>query len=331
MNILYTFNDKFVPQVAASICSICENNKSIENITFYLITMDISNKNKIQLKKFINSYNRKVEIFEIADLHDYFNFEFDTLGWNKVIIARLLMGKILPKNVEKILYLDGDTIVRDSLDELWHLNLCQKTLGMSIEPTVDKKRKQDLGLAQYHYYNSGVLLVDLKRWRDIDAEKLIMDYYKKHKGLLFAADQDAINGALKDEIYTILPKYNFYNIFYHYSYTFLKNLEKPLQYISKEEFEECKKNPVIIHYLGEERPWRNGNTHKYKNDYEKYLSLTPWKNTTKEKGWVVYFFCWNIFNFITKLFPRLRYNIINYLIPKFMKYRTKKLKQEVQK
>ena len=38
MNILYTLNDKFVPQVAGGICSICENNKDVDDINFYLIS-----------------------------------------------------------------------------------------------------------------------------------------------------------------------------------------------------------------------------------------------------------------------------------------------------
>ena len=48
MNIVYTLNDKFVPQVAAGICSICENNQT-ENITFYLISDGISKKHQQQL------------------------------------------------------------------------------------------------------------------------------------------------------------------------------------------------------------------------------------------------------------------------------------------
>ena len=47
-----------------------------------------------------------------------------------------------------------------------------------------------------------------------------------------------------------------------------------------------------------------------------------------EDGWLLYFTCWKIFNFFTKPFPKLRYNIINSLIPKFMNYRKKKLKNE---
>ena len=41
LNILYTLNDKFVPQVSAGICSICENNKDFDEINFYLISDEI--------------------------------------------------------------------------------------------------------------------------------------------------------------------------------------------------------------------------------------------------------------------------------------------------
>lgn len=103
---------------------------------------------------------------------------------------------------------------------------------------------------------------------------------------------------------------------------------KPLDYISRDIYMEARKNPVIIHYLGEERPWRKGNTHKYRNDYHKYLDMTVWKDTEAEDGWQLYFICWKIFNIVTKPLPKLRYNIINSLIPKFMKYRANKLKKE---
>ncbi|MBQ2639507.1 MAG: glycosyltransferase family 8 protein [Bacilli bacterium] len=327
MNILYTLNDKFVPQVAAGICSICENNKRERNINFYLISDGISNDNKNKLVEFGRTYNRKVIIKELGDLNKYFDFDFDTLGWNNVILARILMGKLLPKKVERLIYLDGDTIVRSSLKKLWNFNLGDNILGMSIEPTVDKKRTVDLDLVNRPYYNSGVLLVDLRKWREENCEQTIIEYYKSKQGLLFAADQDAINGALKDKIKTISPKYNFYNIFYQYNYKFLSSL-CDYKYIPKKTFDEARKNPVIIHYLGEERPWRLGNKHKYRDDYNYYLSITPWKDKNYEDGWKLYFFCWNTFNFITKPIPKIRYRIINGLIPTFMKIRKHQLKKE---
>lgn len=331
MNILYTLNDKFVPQVSAGICSVCENNKDADEINFYLISDGITDKNKKKLKEFAKKYGRTVIIKELGNIKKYFDFEFDTTGWNSIVLARLILDKFLPDDTDKVLYLDGDTIVRSSIKELWNIDLKDNVIGASIEPTADRDRKASLGLAEKPYYNAGVLLVNLKKWREINAGKIILDYYKENDGKLFANDQDAINGSLSDKIYTLLPKYNFYNIFYQYPYSFLKRLMNPVEYFEKEEFMECVKNPCIIHYLGEERPWREGNHHKYKSDYDKYLGMTPWKDAETEKGWKLYFVFWYIFNFVTKPFPTIRYKIINSLIPTFMKIRSKNLEKEKSK
>lgn len=327
MNILYNLNDGFVPQVGAGIVSVCENNKDLTNIHFYILSYGIIEGNKKKLNKLVKKYKRNIDIIELDDLNKYFDFNFDTNGWNPIVLSRLLLDKILPESLDKILYLDGDTIVRGSLEELWNMDLNGKTIGMSIEPTIDRKRIKILELDDKPYYNAGVLMVDLKRWRKIKAGDRIINYYKKYDGNLFANDQDAINGAMKNEIITISPKYNFYNIFNQYSYNFLKKQMKNSDYISKSMFEDAVNNPIIIHYLGEERPWREGNKHKYRDDYKKYLSMSYWKNIPDEKGWKLYFFCWNTFNFVTKPFPGLRLRIINNLIPAFMKIRKRKLKK----
>ncbi len=331
MNILYTLNDSFTPQVGAAICSVCENNKSVKMITFYIFSYGISNDNKSRLKQLCKKYKRFINIIELDDLNKYFDFEFDTNGWNPIVLSRLLVDKLLPTNIDRVLYLDGDTIVRRNIYELYNINLGEKVVGMSIEPTIDKKRVSNLKIDGYPYCNAGVLLINLKNWRKNKSGKKIIEFLAKNNGRLFANDQDAINGAIKEEIYIISPKYNFYNIFTQYSYNFLKKIMKPIdysRYISKDEFINARNNPHIIHYLGEERPWRKGNSHKYRNDYKKYLNLTYWKDTPDEEGWILYFICWRIFNIVTKPFPMIRYKIINSLIPSFMKHRKKKLQKE---
>ncbi len=327
MNIVYTLNDKFVPQVAAGIVSLCENNKACDRINFYVVSSGISLKNKRELEKLVKKYERFIDIIELGDVEQYFDFEVDTNGWNPIVLARLLLDKILPKEVHRVIYLDGDTIVRRDIWDLWNFNLDGKTLGMSIEPTIDKKRIKILNLGDFPYCNAGVILIDLDRFKKIEAGRRIIEYYRKYDGKLFANDQDAINGSMKEEIQIISPKYNFYNIFTQYSYRFLCKIMKPKKYIDKEMFMDAKADPAIIHYLGEERPWRKWNTHKYKKDYEKYLRMTVWKDTPFEEGWLLYFTCFKIFNTLTKPFPMIRHKIINSLIPTFMKIRKKQLKK----
>lgn len=324
MNIVYTLNNKFVPQVAASITSVCENNQNMDSIHFYIIHTDISPSNQKKLNNHILKYNRDVQFIELDDFNNYFDFNFDTTGWNPIVLARLLLDKLLPKKVKKVLYLDGDTIVRDSLQNLWNTNVDKYAIAASIEPTINQKRKNQLNMKEKPYYNAGVLLINLKKWREENTGEKIINYYRKNNGKLFANDQDAINASQIDNILTISPKYNFYNIFYQYPYSFLAKLcDYP--YIPYDIYKEARNNPVIIHYLGEERPWRIGNTHKFKDDYLKYLSMTPWKKQGFEKGWRLYFICWNCFNLITKPFPKLRYSIIDALIPAFIKFRSKNL------
>lgn len=178
------------------------------------------------------------------------------------------------------------------------------------------------------YYNSGVLLMDLKSWRERDCENRVISYYTKNTENIIAGDQDAINGAFKGEIKSVAPKYNYGSYNMYYPYRMLKKLSGEAPYVSKEVYEDSKSPPAIIHYLGEERPWRKGNTHPYAKYYKYYLSLTDWKDVPDETGWTLYFICFRIFNLVTKPFPMIRYKIIDALIPAFMRHRAKKLKKK---
>ncbi len=334
MNIVYTLNNNFCPQLCASLASLCENNKDAKNINFFIVSYGISEENKNIIKKFIKSYKRNIEFIEVFDLKKYFDFDFDTFGWNPITLGRLLIDKLLPKNIERVLYLDCDIIIRGNISNLYEIDMNGKTLAMSVEPTINMKRIENLKMNNHPYCNAGVILVDLKKWRKNNIGNKIIDYYRKHNGRLFAVDQDAINGSMHKDTLIISPRYNFYNVFYQYNYKVLKNNLLPIdysKYVSENDYKESKKNPIIVHYLGEERPWRKGNTHKYRKDYKYYLGLTPYKETQDEKGWELYFIAWRLFNMMIKPFPALRLRIINGLIPAFMKWRSKNVKQETVK
>lgn len=329
MNIVYTFNNDFCAQVATSICSICENHNSATKIIFHLFIDNVDKTSQDKFIKMVKDYKQSVVFYKIDDLNKYFNFEIDTHGWHPVVLARLLIDRILPKTIDRVLYLDGDTIVRDNLETLYYMDLKNKTLGMSIEPTIDLKRIKALNLGNYFYCNAGVMLMNLKKWRSIKAGEKILRFYAKNHKHLFANDQDVIACVMKNEIKIISPKYNFSNSYYQYPYHFFKNRLRPLKYIDKKIYFDAIRNPIIIHFLGEDRPWRAGNTHRYTEEYRKYLKLTCWKDTPEESGWQLYFFCWKIFNILIFPFPHLHLWLINRLIPVFMFYRSKKLRKNL--
>lgn len=328
MNIVYTTNEAFTGKVAAGICSVFENNMDMERITIYIVGQNLSRKSIEDYKKLGLKYNRKIEVISIDNVQTYLDFKCNTGGWNSIILARLFIDKLLPEEVERVIYLDGDTINVGSLEKLWETDMKGKIVGACIEATVDKNRKKLLGMKNIPYVNSGVLLINLSLWRKNEIGKKILEFCKNNEGKLSATDQDAINGTLKDQIYYLEPQYNFYNIYWLYPYKVLKKLMKSNYYYSESTVKKATESPVIIHYLGEERPWRKGNRHKFRSYYNKYLHKTPWRREAMEEGWELYYVCWGLFNFVMRPFPMFRYQIINQLIPFFLRWRAGKLKEE---
>lgn len=327
MNIVLTIDSNFSPQAAACIASVCENNKSAQELSFFILTTGIEEKPASKLHSLVSSYDRTLSIINIGDIYQYFDSDFDTAGWNEIILARLLLDRFLPQNIERALYLDGDTIVRQDLNALWETDLSDCILGAVREPTAGRKRRAALNIPDMRYYNSGVLLINLRSWRNESIGDALLTYCRLHKAELFASDQDAINGTLAGRIKELSPAYNYVNSFQFYPYAALAKMTKPASYIQPNEFARAISNPAIVHYLGEERPWRHGNTHQYRDEYLHYLSLTPFSDTPMEEGWELYFKVWNIFNRLVRPFPMTRHRIITSLIPAFMRFRANKRKQ----
>lgn len=321
MNYLLTFNEGFKTQAAACITSICSNNSG-ENI-FFILTDGLTEDTIARLQALAKRFGASISIKLIGDIELIFP-NIDTKAWNPIILARLLMSRFLPENVNRILYLDCDTIVRNNLNELWCTTLDEnEVIAAGIEPTVTQKTRNRLNLPQdCYYYNSGVLLVDLAKWRDQQIENKLIDYCYKNANSLVASDQDAINVVLQGKIHSLLPSYNYCNTYHYYPERFIRKLLRPLSYFSHDEYRKAISNPSIIHYLGEERPWRAGNKHEYVDDYIKYQSESGFHEYI-ENGWGLYFQLWNLFNTLVKPFPKARYSIITTLIPSFLKFRSK--------
>ena len=237
MNIVFTSDNNFVRQMSAAIISILENNKD-EQIKIYILSKGIEKANQDCLLQMVKDYDQEMFVIELGDVHQYFETKIDTGGWNDIVLSRLFLDRILPRDVERVIYLDGDVIVRHSLKSLWNTDLKGCILGMVMEPTTKKERKELLGIPQNgNYYNAGVLLIDLKRWHQRNAGERIVNFFKSHGGQLFANDQDAINGELKDEIYPLDLTYNYCNTYYFYPYRAVKKMVGRDDYYSKEEYQ----------------------------------------------------------------------------------------------
>lgn len=310
MNVLYTANEKYAPQLASCMCSVLYNNRSEQQLDIYVLSTGLSDVSIERLNVLCASYGRELTVINLNNISE--RLKSDGKAYSKKfddsIFGRFFLCELLPGEVDKILYLDCDTTVTGSLHDLFNeLPDDNNIMAAVLEPTIYKATRQMLGMSEDDlYFNSGVLLVDMNKWRAEGGDNNILDYYKAIEDDSVFADQDALNGLLKGRIKVLSPKYNFVTNYAYFKYRTLTRMSPSYQMITEEEFENAKKSPVIIHYAGDERPWIKGNHNPYKGEYKKYLSMTEWKDTPDIGGKEGFMFMYHAMNVSTEICPPIR-------------------------
>ena len=329
VNIIYASNDGYACHLAASLVSLLENNRQIPKMDVYVLSVGMCGQYQERLRKIASRYGRKLLTVELGDLKERFPYDIDTRGFDISAMGRLFAQEALPLSVEKALYLDCDTIVCGSIAPLYETELGEKLVGMVMEPTAYASMRQAIGLTQDDpYYNSGVLLMALGQWRVQNVLKQLLEFYAASKGSLFACDQDTLNGALRGRILSLPPKYNFFTNYRYYRYGTLASICSSYRRVGERAFKEAKRSPVILHYLGDERPWIYGNHNYYRRLYESYLNMTPWKGMEKVKGKFLYMQAWWILNHVTWFWPGARLWVSRCFGMKVIDRRTRKIRTD---
>lgn len=173
--------------------------------------------------------------------------------------------------LDKLLYLDGDIIIKDNIDELLSLDISDYYLAASYEfwaylTAIQYTFRRKISF----YFNSGVMLLNLKAMRENNISDLLWDY-KLHHTKTSLMDQESLNAVCGKNTFPLPIKWNFNPVFLNYQNLSCINRIYGSKYVSVNELE----NDVrIIHYVGKsDKPWvyRNATLRKYWN--ECYISL----------------------------------------------------------
>ena len=287
MNIVYSSSDSFAPITGVSIQSLLINNADADEINIYLIDNGISEDNKSKLRQLADKHNRTLVFIDKPDLNKQvgLSINIDIGRWNISTFFRLFLPTILPSGVERCIFLDGDTIVRHSLRELWEMDLEDK-IAAAIDDCRSDRYKTELGLSTDNTYtNNGVILIDLKRWRELAVEKEFIEFMIARNGSITYVDQGVLNGVLaKKGLVKVIPtKYNVMTVFFDFNFKELIKLRHPEHHLSEEEYNEAVNDPYIVHYTScfysGTRPWNEKNNHPYVGEYLEYKAMSPWKDT----------------------------------------------------
>ena len=178
---------------------------------------------------------------------------------------RYLFADMLPETVTRLIYMDADIICKGDILPLWQLDLQGKVLAAARD--YGENRSCDrIGLKNGRYFNSGVLLMDLTKWRQQKLAQKLFQWLEQVGGTkILWGDQDALNGVIDGE-FVELPK-NFNCIVINNT-----TLNEDLQ-------------AVIVHYIDYVKPW-----HSYYVDsnakelYWQYVKKSLWSDLKPQDG-----------------------------------------------
>ena len=287
MNVFYFSSDLFANVAATSMVSLMENNRSFDDIHFYMVDDGIKDENKKKLVEMVQTYNRKIDFIPAPDPCEMFRYPFKSRYQMGHSYVRMCIGRLLPESVDRVLCLDSDTLVLNDLTELWNMDMGNNILAGAVDCMNLKAYSRQFGLSGNEFYcNAGVILVNLEEWRKQNIEEKIIDVINKKNGNVFFFEQTLMNYCCRDKVIKLHPKYNTYTLFYAFDYQNLLNWRKPTIFYTSQEIEEAKNNPSIVHltrnFYMMSRPWVEGCDHPLTETYINFKQKTPWPQLSKD-------------------------------------------------
>ena len=283
LHVVYASDDKFAEILGVSLTSLYENNKNMEQIHVYVLDSKISEENKKKLESVGTAYNRSsIHWIPAKDISEELHMDVAVDRGSLSQYARLFVSSVLPADLERVLYLDCDIIINQSLDELWNLDMHGKTIA-ALKDAFSKWYRTNINLKPTDImFNSGVMLIDLKRWKEQEVEKRLLKFIASKNGKIQQGDQGALNAVLSHDTYCFEPRFNSVTIYYDFSYKEMMIYRKPPEFYTEEQVKEATENPVIIHFTTSflsRRPWIEGCQHRYVGEWIKYKDMSPWKDS----------------------------------------------------
>lgn len=259
--IFYAIDDSYAKFVAVSIKSLIMNANNNYNYDINVIYENLSEENAKKLKS-LETDNVKIILTEmnqnLSMITDKLGNRLREYTFTLTIFFRLFIPVMFPK-YDKCIYIDADTVIPGDISRLYNEDLEDNYLGCIVDKsTIDNEIlasyfEEVVGIPRDKYINSGVLLMNSKKLRELKIDEKFLDLYIKYGFDVIAPDQDYINsmcyGHIKylSDIYDAMPNPN------------NKEVE----------------NPVIIHYNLFLKPWQYENV-QYYDYFWKYAKFTPY-------------------------------------------------------
>ena len=271
IHISFNIDGNYVKHCAVTLVSLFENNKD-EEFCVHLVATGLSQTDEEQLKQIVKSYNNKILFYTPnPKLLEGFTIKKFSKRITMATYYRCILADLLPTNIDKVIYMDCDIVIRGSISAFWETPL--DGVGVAAVEDIGCNESSRYDILQYpqkdSYFNAGVLLINLKYWRQHNMTQSCIDYYSKYPERILFNDQDLLNSILHKDKKMLDLCWNVQDGFYR--------TPKEMTPEWMEKFVEVLKNPIILHYTNR-KPWDYDSQHPLRMEYFKYLDKTPWRN-----------------------------------------------------
>jgi len=270
ISIVVASDNFYAVLIAALLKSIDLNHISDEHIDFHIIDDGISRSFRSKLESIVDPKRVTIIWHKSKDIiPNNLSIPVDTSAFPITTYLRIFAPNVVGPDVSKLLYIDVDIIVEDDISKLWSMPLESHTIGaiQDIAKTVDCEwgglpNYKELGLdPKTKYFNAGVLLIDVKKWKEQNISEEIISALIKYKDKIQLGDQFGLNVVFATKWKELDPKWNWF-----------ASLDSD-------------SNPSLIHFLDIKPIFKTYNSNKvFADRFFEYLNMTPWKGFQPVSG-----------------------------------------------
>lgn len=257
IHLAIAFDEKYVTPFYALLTSVFYHNKE-NRINIHAIATGISDQEKTAIANYVQQHKGEINYYTI-DQNFVSRFVL-TSNWTSAVYYRLFFPFLVPDTINRLLYIDTDTLVINSLRAFEKIDL----QGFPVAAAYDNwvKVQPLIGIEEEgKYFNSGVLLINVPEWKKQKISEKAFNYLTEYPEKIKFVDQDALNAVLIDNWLKIDNRFNL-----------IYSIIPP--YLARRDFKKYLADKIILHFTLE-RPWHMLCQNRFRYLYYKYLKLSP--------------------------------------------------------
>ena len=153
MNVVFATSDLYSKPALVTIKTLLMNNTSVEDLKIYYVENGVSDENKKIITDLVEIYKRKIMFIPMPE--EYLSIE-GLMRTNAIVYSYCFFQDILPKEVDKVILLEGDSIVTGDLSEMYDIDIDDYYVG-AADDLQSKWYKRKLGMKDNSpYFNCGL-------------------------------------------------------------------------------------------------------------------------------------------------------------------------------